>query len=373
VLITLAGAIALLGLAILAIGTGILAFSAGMTALAVSGAAGATVLIGLISGLIGLIPYTMTQIANGILEFARVIGEGAPKLLEAAVKLIKAFLVGILQEIPYIVEKGAEMIIALLEGMSTVLPRLIQAAFDFVIAFVNGFAEALRGNTQPLIDAFGNLFSSLIEFGKEALTSAIPGFVQAGKDIIGGLIKGIKEMIPDVGTWVGKAGTTALNALKKVLGINSPSKEFESLGEFANLGFIKGLGSMSTKISASAKEAGTTAISSLTGAIGNVSDLISGDMELQPTIRPVLDMGGVNSDLNSAFGQQRNLNLSAARAKATNISTGKGQIVDAPVAANTKNEFIFNITGNHIANDYDVEKIANKITLQIPRDQRRGL
>lgn len=372
VLITLAGAIALLGLAVLAIGTGILAFSAGMTALAVSGAAGATVLIGLISGLIGLIPYTMTQIANGILEFARVIGEGAPKLLDAAVKLIKTFLVGILQEIPYIVEKGAEMIIALLEGMGTVLPRIIQAAFEFVIAFVNGFAEALRGNTQPLIDAFGNLFSSLIEFGKDALTSAIPGFLQVGKDIIGGLIKGIKEMIPDVGTWVGKAGTTALNALKKVLGINSPSKEFQSLGEFANLGFIKGLSSMSTKISASAKDAGTTAISSLTGAIGNVSDLISGDMELQPTIRPVLDMGGVNSDLNSAFSQQRNLNLSAARAKATNISTGKGQIVEAPAAAATKNEFNINITGNHIANDYDVQRIGDQLSAQIMREWRRN-
>lgn len=130
---------------------------------------------------------------------------------------------------------------------------------------------------------------------------------------------------------------------------------------------------MSTKISASAKDAGTTAISSLTGAIGNVSDLISGDMELQPTIRPVLDMGGVNSDLNSAFSQQRNLNLSAARAKATNISTGKIEAVNTPVAAPTKNEFNINITGNHIANDYDVDRIADKITLQILRDQRRGL
>ena len=104
----------------------------------------------------------------------------------------------------------------------------------------------------------------------------------------------------------------------------------------------------------------------------NVSDLISGDMELQPTIRPVLDMGGVNSDLNSAFSQQRNLNLSAARAKATNISTGKGQIVEAPAATATKNEFIFNITGNHIANDYDVERIGQQLSAQFMRELRRN-
>lgn len=373
IILGLAGAIALLGVAVLAIGAGILAFSAGMTALAISGAAGGAVLIGIISGVIGLIPYTLQKLGEGILAFAMVIKNGAPVLLDAALTLIRTFLEGILGEIPNIVQKGIEMVLALISGIISMLPTLIQAGFDLVISFINGLAEALRGNTQPLLDAFGNLITALIEFGKSALTMSIPSFAQVGKDIINGLISGIKEMIPDVGAWASKVATGALDAAKKALGVNSPSKEFEKIGQFADQGLINGLKNFAGKVSSSADGVGRDAISALSGAIGNVSDLVSGDMELNPTIRPVLDMAGINGSLNSAFGQQRSLNLAEIRAKASMTSTSNlGKSADVISSGNTKNEFIFNITGNQIANDYDVARIGDQLSAQIMRELRRN-
>ena len=65
---------------------------------------------------------------------------------------------------------------------------------------------------------------------------------------------------------------------------------------------------------------GETVISALTGAVSGISDIINGDMDSNPTIRPVLDMTNVNNGLNSTFNRNRTLNVDDVRSKTASIS-----------------------------------------------------
>jgi hypothetical protein len=114
------------------------------------------------------------------------------------------------------------------------------------------------------------------------------------------------------------------------LGINSPSKVFEEIGKYSIEGFADGLNKFSGVVGGEAKNVGKTAISALSGAVSNISDLISGDMNLNPTIRPVLDLSNVNNGLNSIFGQSQTINLEQTRSKIASMSNvGSNRRADA--------------------------------------------
>lgn len=62
-----------------------------------------------------------------------------------------------------------------------------------------------------------------------------------GKDVIQGFIAGLEEKGEDVATSMGGYMNNVIDTAKQVLGISSPSKEFEKIGEFTIDGFIEGI------------------------------------------------------------------------------------------------------------------------------------
>ncbi len=65
--------------------------------------------------------------------------------------------------------------------------------------------------------------------------------MQFGIDMIQGLLNGIWSKMGVFGESLAKIGNGAINRLKAVLGINSPSREFAALGGFTMQGFTQGL------------------------------------------------------------------------------------------------------------------------------------
>lgn len=375
VIFSLAGAVALLGLAVLAIGVGLTMFAGGLAALAVSGLAGGAALVAVISGLAGMIPYVLGKVGEGILELAKIIGEGAPILVDAVMNIIRTFLDAVLNEIPSITMKGIDMVLALIAGIISKLPEIIQAGFDLIIAFLNGLADALRSNDDIVIDAVENLVGAIVEAAKNAFTSYFTSFKNIGKNLIDGLLSGMRGSSGDVEKEAAKVGGRALVGISKKLGVESPSKEFFKVGQYLDQGLANGMDSLTGKVTTSAKNVGASAISALSGSIGNISDLVSGDMNLNPTIRPVLDMGGVNGSMADIFGKDFGINVSGVKAKTASINTvgmSRKATDEAPIARGSNQQITINVTGNHIASDYDVNRIANNLSSQLAREQRRS-
>lgn len=93
-----------------------------------------------------------------------------------------------------------------------------------------------------------------------AFFGGIPAqMAQFGRDMVMGLVNGVIGLLPTVGDTMKAIGRGALDATKFVLGIHSPSKEFEWLGEQSALGFAQGLESMTANTNAFAPSASSTA------------------------------------------------------------------------------------------------------------------
>jgi hypothetical protein len=88
----------------------------------------------------------------------------------------------------------------------------------------------------------------------------------------------------------------ALNAAKNLLGINSPSKEFKKLGVWSDEGLADGFDDGSGMVEKSARGVAGRALDTLRGSLSDMSSIFSKDMDLNPTITPVLDLSEVRKD-----------------------------------------------------------------------------
>jgi hypothetical protein len=152
----------------------------------------------------------------------------------------------------------------------------------------------------------------------KAIKAKKSDFETAGKYIVEGLADGINKNKSKAINAAIDVATKALKAAKHALGEKSPSKEFAKVGMYADLGLAGGLTDYADTVTSSASKVGETAINGLSSAISKVSDVIDGNMELSPTIRPVLDLSDVTSG-----AQQINGVLSANRSMALGLSVSR--------------------------------------------------
>lgn len=284
-LLGLGAAIALLGAGCALVGAGILAFSAGLAALAVSGTAGAAALVGIIRTILELIPSlcpalgaaivslvtTITQtliicipqilaclsvMVTSLLEF---LISAIPQFVDAGMKIIIGILQGIANSIGGVIQAATDIIVNFITGIGEGLPRIVDAGIKMIISFINGLADSIRENTPLMIDAVNNLMDAIIDAikawfknftsrGKDMVTNLTSGikskfasFKSVAKDMMDGFIKGIGEKFGAIKDKAVNAVKGAVDAVKKFLGINSPSKLFATFGRYTDEGFIIGL------------------------------------------------------------------------------------------------------------------------------------
>lgn len=318
---------------IVKIGEGIIAI---LNIIAQSGdaicSAAVTIIVSLIDALKVAIPPLMELVYLVLDELIALLVTYIPKLVDAGMKIILGFLDGISSHIADVVDTALEIIANFLRGLGKGIPKVVDAGIKMVIDFINGMADSIRENTGAMIDAVNNLmdafigaikawFSNAVTNGSELIAnvidgvkSGIAGIKQAGKDAVQGFINGFKEKVSGAWNAAKELGSSALNGLKEMLGINSPSKEFAELGRYSDEGLIQGLSSYSKKVSSAASDVGKSALASMKDVMAGAVDAISGSIDAQPTIRPVVDLSYARSGvaaLSSLFDTGTSIGVSA--------------------------------------------------------------
>lgn len=166
------------------------------------------------------------------------------------------------------------------------------------------------------------------------------GWTETGQQIPAGLAEGVslsKSAFLDELTSMALA---SVEAVKSTLKINSPSRVFRELGNFTGLGFVTGLADYAKKSYAAGANMAEYAADGLSNAMSITAELLSGDMDAQPTIRPVLDLSDVMrgaDELNSLFYPQRTIGLAgqaslafaeSGRSGGTVVNVDNGDIVE---------------------------------------------
>lgn len=251
--------------------------------------------------------------------------------------------------------------------------RVTTAANTMVTTFINA-ANAQKGNltttfttmVNSIVTAFTSQYYQFTTIGNTMMTNLISGvrskepslknafitiiagcltairnkyqdFYDAGKYLVEGFAEGIDEY-----TWYAEARAAAMaraaaEAAEAELDINSPSKVGQRIGGFFGMGFVNSIIDYADKSYEAGAEMASAAKNGLSNAISKVRDFVEGNMDTQPTIRPVLDLSEVRSGahmLSALLSRQQAMTISTEmnRQSASAIQNGE---TATPTAGNS--------------------------------------
>lgn len=154
------------------------------------------------------------------------------------------------------------------------------------------------------------------------------GWDETGKQIVTGLTDGVQSERSSFIDELTNMALAGVEAVKTTLDINSPSRVFRELGNFTGLGFVNGLHSYVEKSYDIGADMAESAKSGLSNVLQTVADIVNGGVEMEPTIRPVLDLSNVASGvdtLDSLFYSRRAIGLAGQASVAFSSPRDKSQ------------------------------------------------
>ena len=102
--------------------------------------------------------------------------------------------------------------------------------------------ESISGKMKEVKDTISNIWNSVMDFFKNI------NLFDIGKNIIQGLINGIKNMASSVVESIKGVVNGAIQGAKKLLGIHSPSRVFKQFGVYTGEGFVNGITEMKDEV-----------------------------------------------------------------------------------------------------------------------------
>ena len=252
-------------------------------------------LVDLLKGMIGLdasgataFNTAITTLGNTSIEaFIKAFDSSTTKVQNVGSTLVKNVIEGIKKKTTELKTTGTTVLNDLVKELEKKKTDFKTTAETLLSEFVSG----IKSKQTEVQTSFNP--------GIELCVTSVRGYYDRFKDAGGYLVSGFAAGIT-ANTFIAEAraaamARAALEAAEAELDINSPSKEFYRVGDFAGQGFVNALGDYeNASFKAGASMAGS-ARSGLSGAIGKIRDLINGDLDAQPTIRPVVDLSNVSS------------------------------------------------------------------------------
>lgn len=210
-----------------------------------------TLISAIISGLLGCLP----QIIGGLIQVVWGIVKSLPSifgsLIEGILNIFAGIWQGITDAFAPVGEWFAEKFEAAKEG--------IQNAWDSVVDWFSGIWDGITGVFSSVGSWFKDKFNSAVEGIKNAWSSvkqwftekwesiknvfskAKDDFLSIGKNIVDGIKQGIKDKWENLKKWFSDLFGDLKSIAKKILGIESPSKEFAWIGKMTTEGLTEGI------------------------------------------------------------------------------------------------------------------------------------
>lgn len=266
----------------------------------------------------------------------------------------------------------------------TAINTLGTASVDsFISAFTTAMPE-LRVTGETMVSAVASGIGSKKSDIPSALTSSVTSavatlggyynsFYSAGAHLANGFANGISANAYKAAAQASAMASAAAAAARAALQIHSPSRVMERIGDFAGQGFVNALMSAARKSYSAGVEIADSARAGLNRAISKATALLNGEMDFNPTIRPVLDLSEIRSGaglINGMFtnGPSVSVRSSLDAISASMVHRGQnGSNGDVVSAINKLRTDLSELGGNHYSiNGLTVEEgsgVADAIEL----------
>lgn len=198
------------------------------------------------------------------------------------------------------------------------------------------------------LSKISGIAATQINNAASAVRGRYSNFYSAGAYAGQGIVSGLASMWQECYNMGASLASAANSGFRNNLQINSPSRVMFQNGVYAGQGAVNGGLSMVSKVYKAFGEVGNAANDGFSNAIARISDAISSDMDVTPTITPVLDLSEIQNGSKSISGMFGNSSISlggtANRARNAYVSDDKSSDIEQqPTAsAGTVNNFVQN-------------------------------
>ncbi len=183
----------------------------------------------------------------------------------------------------------------------------------------------VREKDEAAKTAFTNIVSGCLT----AIRNKYQDFYDVGQYLVEGFAAGITAY-----TWYAEAKAAAMAraaaaAAAAELDINSPSKVGEQIGGYFGMGFVNSIIDYADKSYAAGTEMASAAKNGLNDAIHKVQDFVEGNLDTQPTIRPILDLSEVQAGahtLSALLSRSQAMSISAGMERQTSETIQNGEV-----------------------------------------------
>lgn len=159
------------------------------------------------------------------------------------------------------------------------------------VALISALAIGIQAQANQAVNAANYVGASAANGSGQAYISFYINGINLGR----GLVLGMNAMQQSAYNSGYALGQAAVRGEKDGQKSHSPSKLTIQAGKWLGEGLIIGMNAMESKTYGAGKSMGETAFDSIRSALSGMKDLIDSDMDITPTIRPVLDLTNVKA------------------------------------------------------------------------------
>ena len=201
-------------------------------------------------------------------------------------------------------KSGSSTVISAITTVVTAmqLTLTIQAALLVPIGakYMESLATGVKGSSS--------LFTSSITVTLMAAANSIRGyyssFYSAGAYISQGLAAGMRSRLSQIRSAASAMAQEAARATRAAAAVKSPSRVFMEIGDYLGQGLVIGMENEQKAIYNAGYAMGDSAYDGIKSTMSTLGDVFSSDFDVNPTIRPVLDLSDVKNgadSINSLF------------------------------------------------------------------------
>ena len=194
---------------------------------------GIQMIVSLVQGISSMLPELIPVAINAVLNLVETLLDNIDLVIDTGMELILSLADGLLQALPSLIDKIPIIIDKLINAITNNLPKIVEMGIELTIKLAVGIIKAI----PQLVAKIPQIITSLVN----GLKGGLGKLEDVGKNLVKGIWEGISgslQWIKDKITgWVGNV----TGFIKRLFGINSPSKVFkEQIGTNLALGIGEG-------------------------------------------------------------------------------------------------------------------------------------
>lgn len=276
----------------------------------VSAISGISMLINIATALDGMNATGLTEFAKGltalgnasVTNFIKAFENSAPRAFAATLVFLNNILLGVKTSQSVIV-LGLELIAAAM--IKDILNKINEFVRDFKMKgeeIGKTFGEGLNNRKTYIFTILKNILRDMTSTVYNYETD----FYNSGMRLVEGLGNGVRNNRYVAINAVIDVANAMLTATRNTLDIHSPSREGEDAGRFYDLGIAKGVLRYAYVMNNAAQESSQGVIDTTWDMLSSLSQMNLSDIDVTPTIRPVMDLSEVSNSIRNISGLMQN-------------------------------------------------------------------